>query len=498
VVANPTSSSLLQLEDPLTNSAFTFGVREPRLRFVGRRKELDELTAALTCDSERLWVVAGTGGIGKSQLMKKFVNQAKGEKNCVWLFGESVGSLSASVLSLFVRLGLSNEYTKRASLYEQMQDIAEHIHHSSNKRPWIFIIDNVDENHSAAEIVVTTLLQLANVKTFVTSRLRHIFGGSCALVEVKALADEDAHIYVNDRLPANQSPELVLELCVTLQNHPLALSQAVDYIRSEQLSSVNENYSLEAYLNTFRSQSSKLLKHKVLDENTTVFHTCSITMQVIENKHGNAGKVAISLLRRLAYFDPDGVHQLVFIQFLSEKTFKSQTLFEDGLGLLKRFSLTGIEDNVITVHRLVQHVTKLQLQNLWWPDQYMDQLFETSKSLLYEFVADLLVLKQIGFIFQQRLEKQFGSDSCIDENLYPSQQLLEILYALRNNNLRKAQLLTKSGILVTLAKVIMAKPLWQKKTDVKTKKAKQKTKLAKQDNQIGRNSESACSLEYDQ
>jgi hypothetical protein len=44
----------------------------------------------------------------------------------------------------------------------------------------------------------------------------------------------------------------------------------------------------------------------------------------------------------------------------------------------------------------------------------------------------------------------------------------------------------------------MAKPLWQKKTDVKTKKAKQKTKLAKPDNQIGRNSESAWSLDYDQ
>jgi hypothetical protein len=44
-----------------------------------------------------------------------------------------------------------------------------------------------------------------------------------------------------------------------------------------------------------------------------------------------------------------------------------------------------------------------------------------------------------------------------------------------------------------LAKVIIAE-----KTDVKTKKAKQKTKLAKPDNQIGRNSESAWSLDYDQ
>jgi hypothetical protein len=51
--------------------------------------------------------------------------------------------------------------------------------------------------------------------------------------------------------------------------------------------------------------------------------------------------------------------------------------------------------------------------------------------------------------------------------------------------------------LFTLAKVIMAEPLWQKTTDAKTKKAKQKSKLSRHDNQIGRNSESTWSLDYD-
>jgi ABC-type cobalamin/Fe3+-siderophores transport system ATPase subunit len=325
LVSNNTST-LVQLQHPPTDSAhepsFTFGVEEPRLRFVGRKKELNELTAALKCDTERLWLVTGPGGMGKSQLMKTFVSQVKNENNCVWLHGESVNILSSSVHSLFRRLLAVDKEDKSCS--DSMKGIVEHIRNCPNKRPWIFIIDNVDEQHPEAEKVVSALIRLSNIKVFVTSRLRHIFGGSGEIVEVKPLSDEDAHSYVNESLLRVQSPELVSDLCVTLQNHPLALSQAVDYIKSQQRSSINDNYSIEDYLNTFRSQSSKLLKHKVLDENTTVFHTASISMEIIAKKHGEAGKVAISLLRRLAYFDPDGVPRLVFIRFLNEKTFKSQ------------------------------------------------------------------------------------------------------------------------------------------------------------------------------
>jgi ABC-type cobalamin/Fe3+-siderophores transport system ATPase subunit len=361
---------------------FSFGVEEPKLRFVGRKKELNELTAALKCDTERLWVVAGPEGMGKSQLMKQFLNNIKHEHNCVWLLGESVQTLSSSVNSLFKRLQILDHGSEGQMFSEPMQGTVEYIRNCSNKRPWTFVIDNVDENHSTAITVVTALVKLSNIKIFITSRLRHIVGGSGVIMEVKPLSDEDAKSFVNNSLPPNQRPELVSNLCMTLQNHPLALSQAVDYIRNEQSTSVKEHYSIEDYLNTFRSQSSKLLKHEVLDEHTTVFHTCSISMKILEKKHGKAGQYAKSLLRRLAYFDPNGVPRPILIQFLTERTFKSETLVEDGLGLLKSFSLIWIKGEIITVHRLVQQVVLIEIQNLWWPNQYIDELFQVSRLLL--------------------------------------------------------------------------------------------------------------------
>jgi ABC-type cobalamin/Fe3+-siderophores transport system ATPase subunit len=395
--------------DPLVS----FGVEEPRLRFVGRKKELDELTAALQCDTERLWVVAGPGGMGKSQLMKQFLNNIKHKHNCVWLLGESVQTLSSSVNFLFKKLQIIDHGREGQSFPEPIQGTVEYIRNCSNKRTWIFVIDNVDENHSAAKRVVFALVKLSNVKIFITSRLRHIVGGSGKIVEVKPLSDEDAQSFVNNSLSPNQRPELVSNLCMTLQNHPLALSQAVDYIRSEQSASVKEHYSIEDYLNTFRSQSSKLLKHEVEDEHTTVFHTCSISIQVIEKKHGRAGKAAKSLLRYLAYFDPDGVSSWVFRSILSETTFKTQSLFEVGLGLLKSFSLIWIEGEIISVHRLVQNVTKLEIQNLWRPNRYTNQLLQASKLVLLDPINyNEEKLHQIHFIFKQIYAKEHKSNKC--------------------------------------------------------------------------------------
>jgi hypothetical protein len=404
VVANNVST-LVQFNSPPTNIAFqnlfTFGVEEPINRFVGRKKELTELKAALTCGIERRWLVVGSGGMGKSQLMKKFLFDNRNENNCVWLHGESVPTLSSSVDSLFRKIQHQDRDSVNSSITHHIHAIVHYIRTRSNRRPWIFIIDNVDENHSAARTVVTALVRLSNVKTFVTSRLRNIFGGSAVIVEVKPLSVEDAQSYVNKFLPKNRSPELVSQLCVTLQNHPLALSQAVDYIVIEQLFSVNENFSIENYLKALQSQREKLLKHKAYDESTTVFHTCCITMDAIRKKHGRAGRIAISLLRRLVYFDPDGVPQSVFNQFLSKSILISQPLFEEGLGLLKSFSLIWIEDKVISVHRLVQRVTKLEIQNLWWPNQYTNQLFKKSKHFLWDSTkVDPVILHQTRFIFQ--------------------------------------------------------------------------------------------------
>jgi hypothetical protein len=100
-----------------------------------------------------------------------------------------------------------------------MQAIVDFIDTCSSIRPWIFIIDNVDENHPAAQEVVTALLRLSNVKTFVTSRLRNIFGGSARIVEVKPLSNENAQSFVHTSLPTQQSRS-VQDLFETTESSP--------------------------------------------------------------------------------------------------------------------------------------------------------------------------------------------------------------------------------------------------------------------------------------
>jgi hypothetical protein len=238
----------------------------------------------------------------------------------------------------------------------------------------------------------------------------------------------------------------------------------VDYIRNAQSTSVNEDYSIDDYLNTFRSQSSKLLKHEVLDEHTTVCHTVSISMQVIEKNHGKTGQVAISFLRRLVYFDPDGVPVGIFLSFLTEKTWNSQSLFEGGLGLLKSFSLIWIEKEIISVHRLVQHVTHLEIQNMWRPHRYTDQLFEASKLRISEHINDRVTnhhLYQSYFVFKHIFEKELNfhlGDGYPDAStFFHWLSVKDIVFLLEQNEMGKAEYLIKS--VITLMKLNTSKQL---------------------------------------
>jgi hypothetical protein len=361
VINNRTSSSL-KLQHSPTNCAcgppFTFGVEEPRLRFVGRKKELNELKAALSCGTQLLWLVAGPGGMGKSQLMKKFLFDVKNENNCVWLHGENTASLQNSVNSLGKKLEVPNVDRNDGgnSISSQLFAILEIIRSLLNNRTWIFVIDNIDENHCTADTVITTLMQRSNIKTFVTSRLRNVVGGSPVLVEVKQLSDEDAQTFIHDSLPIQQSSERVSELCTTLQNHPLALNQAIDYIKQEQLSTTNENYCIADYLAAFHEESESLLNHKGYEENSTVLNTYHVSVKQIRKKHGN---FVIAILNRLADLDPDGVSLSVFVKYLKTRLVWFSR-FQEGLALLKTFSLIWVENDVITIHRLVQQITMME------------------------------------------------------------------------------------------------------------------------------------------
>jgi hypothetical protein len=381
--------------------AFAFGFEEPRQHFVGRNQELNELKAALSCDNERLFLVAGPGGMGKSQMMKKFLCNVKNKNNCVWLHGDSNASLQSSVNSLYKKFELpeaagNNEENLLAS---RLLAILEHIHGLLNERTWIFVIDNIDETHYAAEFVITTLIQRRRIKIFVTSRLRNIVGGSCRiLVEVKPLSDTDARTFIHSHLPEEQSREGVSELCTTLQNHPLALNQAVDYIIHEQLS-FNEKYCIADYLVAFHKQAKSLLNHKGYGENLTVFNTYQVSAKRIRTKHGEH---AITILHRLAYFDPDGVSLPFFVEFLKKRLFWSSD-FEEGLKLLKTFSLIWIKDNLITIHRLVQQIARIEDQSFWFVIQNMKFGFDRVclNSIHQNLTRDEMVKQNVSLLQNQ-------------------------------------------------------------------------------------------------
>jgi hypothetical protein len=232
LVANSTSS-VVEFEDPPTDSAhqtsFTFGVEEPGLRFVGRKTALVELIEMLVNDRRDDII---------EDFVLKILSCGKYGRKYTWLFGISLTTLISSVRSMLKRLKQPSRDSEVKSLSESVEGTIER----SDKRRWIFMIDNVDENRSAAETVVTVLVKLVNFKTSIKLGFRHRFSSSGVNVEVETFPDEDAQTYVNDSLPVQKITKRLLYLCLELLNHSLALRQAVDYKRCYQFPSVSENY----------------------------------------------------------------------------------------------------------------------------------------------------------------------------------------------------------------------------------------------------------------
>jgi len=173
---------------------------------------------------------------------------------------------------------------------------------------------------------------------------------------LKELNSQEAEEFVHTNLNSAES-NVVMELCALLHNLPLALQQAVAYIKHQQRigSLLGANFGPSHYITQLKSTTmeKELLKYKIYEGEQAVFMTWQISInQILLNEKG--GKDSYTLLKYLAYFDPDGVScdTLEYFEVLSLKD-------NTPLTLLSNFSLVRIEDKVVSMHRLVQKVVRL-------------------------------------------------------------------------------------------------------------------------------------------
>ncbi|WP_264731809.1 ankyrin repeat domain-containing protein [Wolbachia endosymbiont (group A) of Sphaerophoria taeniata] len=348
-----------------------FNIKSPSKLFTGREEELNKVHLALQHTKERIGVVSqgssisGLGGIGKTELAREYVHRYAEEysNNIIWIDAESYQTLTES----FCRLAsdkLKINIKNADGIDKQIISIVEDVYKFFANRRSLFIFDNAEKFENLSKFLPLHSFTPEANKPYVliTSRNRNLRAG-IEVIDLDKLKLNDSiefvkkGLFINDELQDQEIKNLVEKL----QHFPLAIRQAIAYINDRK---VTEEFRVSDYLKEYEIKTKDLLNYKVLhgindDYIKTTFTTWEVTINKIEN-YKEYGQLALNILNIMAYFASENISRAMFLSLAggNEEQLKS------AVHLLINYSMVNgeKEQSVLSIHRLVQEVTRLKLQ----------------------------------------------------------------------------------------------------------------------------------------
>jgi hypothetical protein len=309
--------------------------------FAGREAELGRLDAALA-DQERVvvtQVVAGLGGVGKTQLAACYVRDHVDEFDIVaWIRAETSPIPDLAVLA--TELGL-NTTSDGATSEERAEQVVHWL--SACDERWLLVFDNV-----ATEISVRPWLPATgHGRVLITSRNRRL-DTLGPLVAVDVFDDETGADYLLERTGRDDRDGAVA-LSHALGGLPLALAHAGAYCRAG------------TSFTDYRAMLDGLPARELFDQDPETFaiETVATTWQVSIQAATERAPLAAPVLAVAAYLAPDAIPTALFDALLDDNTdIADRKQLRDALAALHGLSLIELSDTTLDVHRLLQKVVR--------------------------------------------------------------------------------------------------------------------------------------------
>jgi len=321
---------------PVGTASLVGRVLLPSEMFVGRSEELARLESVVA-GSGRAVVVAvhGLGGVGKSTLVARFVELNGDRFELVWwVTGDAPGAIDNGLADLAVTV---TPGTASAPLEQRVEAALRWL---STHRNWLLVLDNL-ATPADADVV------LSRVRTgtvVITSRRSTGWRGIPA-VAVDVLQPAEAEELLVWTVHADW-PEADLDgaarLCAELGWLPLAVHQAGSYLAHTRITPA-------AYLTLLDAYPARMFTAtgEGGDAERTMARIWHVTLDRLADT-----PAAGSMLRQLAWYAPDNIPRVL----VTGTSPDPETL--DALGRLAAYSMITLEADTISVHRLVQAVTR--------------------------------------------------------------------------------------------------------------------------------------------
>ncbi|HST22726.1 MAG TPA: FxSxx-COOH system tetratricopeptide repeat protein [Blastocatellia bacterium] len=325
----------------------------PHLRnrnFTGREDELAALRASLNAGEAAALVqaraISGLGGVGKTQLAIEYVYRYASDYDYVWwIRSENPVTLARDYALLAVELDLpEKDATEQHVAVEAVKKWLR------RNRRWLLIFDNAEDAKLVREYIPSGGIG----HIIITSRNPN-WAGVAKPLSVRPLPIAEAIEFLVKRTGGGQDEATVKALAEALGCLPLALEQASAFIETS-------GRTLVRYLELFENHQKELMQRSELSTEypATVATTWSISFQNVERDNPPAAE----LLRLCAFFAPDDIPLNMITDGAGElpeslaATVIDSFLFDEALIALRKYSLVEVEDEKLSIHRLVQAVIR--------------------------------------------------------------------------------------------------------------------------------------------
>jgi len=320
------------------------------VNFTGREDLLKKLHDSLRSGNHAALTqtLQGLGGVGKTQAAAEYCYRHAADYDLVWwIRSEDLGGLASDYAGLATELSLpeKDEKDQRITVKAVREVLAR-------RGRWILIFDNA----RGPDDIKDYLPPGNSGHVLVTSR-NVAFRGIAHTLPVSAMNAGEAVEFLLKRTP-DTDEEGAGALAGALGGLPLALEHAGAYIEKS-------GSSFSGYLEIFRTRQHDILgrAEPPVGYDATVATTWEISFREVEKESEAAGQ----LMNLCAFLAPDDIGREMLrggASFLPQRlaaAVADDLQWDDAVVALRKYSLVEVEDEVISVHRLVQAVVRDRL-----------------------------------------------------------------------------------------------------------------------------------------
>ncbi|KAJ8873329.1 hypothetical protein PR048_026963 [Dryococelus australis] len=360
--------------------------------FIGRAQDLKDLCMFLHSeDGKRRVVVCGLGGVGKSELVRKYAAQhcLEYHSNIEWMNAESYSSLRSSFLRLAVKVGVKTQEGTTTEL--AIIDLVSKVYDEMGDK-CLFIFDDAQKcrNEDIADEGIKIFLPDGIIRkphVIITSYMSD-WDTSIPRINLKVFEKKETLCLLQKILTNKFSMKEAIVLGELLGHLPLALQIAAAYINDQDIT-------IDKFIQEYEQKKVDILtlgfpSGSMDNSMKTVFTTFQI---ILGNVLVRCGAETTTILNILAYLNPDNISRELVSGLGEEITVRNiiQTLKKCSLITQKT------DGRVLQMHKLVQYVIRKSWNNS--EEDVLGKLLYLLKFKM-QMETDDLIVQQAEYIWQ--------------------------------------------------------------------------------------------------